>query len=104
MIRTRGAASIESDAPPGVLLNATKRTNLHIMKTYFKFACVYCGQHIECETTLSGGQIKCPACAKRIVIPAQEKGQPARKQPLTKFTWDTVVETPKVEGPKSGRK
>ena len=73
LIRTGGAASIESDAPPGVLLNATKRTNLDIIKTYFKFACVYCGQHIECETTLSGRQIKCPACGNRIVIPAQEK-------------------------------
>ena len=74
------------------------------MKTSFKFACVYCGQHIECETSLSGRQIKCPACHSRIVIPAQEKGQPARKQPLTKFTWDTVVPTPKVAEPKSRRK
>ncbi len=68
------------------------------MKTSFKFACVYCGQHIECETGLSGRQIKCPACHSRIVIPAEEKGKPARKEPLTKFTWDTVVPTPKVEG------
>ena len=30
------------------------------MKTPFKFACVHCGQHIECETSLSGRQIKCP--------------------------------------------
>jgi len=24
------------------------------MKTYFKFACAYCGQHLECEPGLSG--------------------------------------------------
>ncbi len=71
------------------------------MKTSFKFACVYCGQHIECETSLSGRQIKCPGCQKRIVIPSAEKGQPARKQPLTKFTWDTNVPTPEVKGPKT---
>jgi DNA-directed RNA polymerase subunit RPC12/RpoP len=67
----------------------------------FKFACVYCGQHIQCETRLSGRQIKCPGCQSRIVIPSPEKGQPARRQPLTKFTWDTEVPTPKVVVPKS---
>jgi tetratricopeptide (TPR) repeat protein/tRNA A-37 threonylcarbamoyl transferase component Bud32/DNA-directed RNA polymerase subunit RPC12/RpoP len=44
------------------------------MKTCFKFACSHCGQHIECETILSGQQIKCPACNQRLVIPAPEKG------------------------------
>jgi DNA-directed RNA polymerase subunit RPC12/RpoP len=67
------------------------------METLFKFSCIYCGQHIECETTLSGRQIKCPACDKRIVIPAPERGKPVRKEPLTKFTWDTVVQTPEVQ-------
>ena len=71
-----------------------------IMKTYFKFACVYCGQHIECETGLSGRQTKCPACQNRIVVPAGEKGQPAKKGPLTKFTWDTVVPLPEVKDAK----
>jgi len=67
------------------------------MKTYFKFVCVYCGQHLECEHGLSGRQIRCPTCKNRIVIPSETKGQPARKKPLTKFTWDTVVEVPKVK-------
>jgi len=71
------------------------------MKTHFKFSCVYCGQHIECESGLSGRQIKCPACKNRIVIPAEEKGQSARKQPMTKFTWDTEVPTPEVKKPKT---
>ena len=71
------------------------------MKTHFKFSCVYCGQHIECETGLSGRQIKCPACKARIVIPAEEKGQPARKQPMTKFTWDTIVPIPDAKDSKS---
>ena len=74
------------------------------MNSYFKFACVYCGQHIECETGLSGRQVKGPACHNRVVIPAQEKGQPARREPLTNFLWDTMVPTPKVEDPKSRRK
>ena len=69
------------------------------MKTCFKFACVYCGQHIECETGLSGRQIKCPACQVRLVVPAEAKGQSARTQPLTKFTWDTVVPVPEVKDP-----
>jgi DNA-directed RNA polymerase subunit RPC12/RpoP len=73
------------------------------MSTSFKFACIYCGQHIACETTLSGRQIKCPTCHCRIVVPATEKGQPARKQPLTKFTWDTVVPMPRVEPSKRPR-
>ena len=71
------------------------------MKTFFKFSCVYCGQHLECETGLSGRQIKCPNCQSRIVIPAEAKGQPARKNPLTKFTWDTVVPSPDVAKPKN---
>ena len=75
--------------------------NDQIMKTYFKFACIYCGQHIECETSLSGRQTKCPACQSRIVVPATEKGQPARKQPMTKFKWDTVVAAPEVTKPKT---
>ena len=71
------------------------------MKTYYKFQCVYCGQHLECESGLSGRQIRCPACQNRIVIPAEVKGQPARKRPLTKFTWDTVVQVPEVQSPKT---
>ena len=73
------------------------------MKTCFKFACIYCGQHIACETALSGRQIKCPTCQSRIVVPAAERGQPARKQPLTKFTWDTNVPLPQVEDSKRPR-
>ena len=75
-------------------IEPVRTATLIVMKTYFKFACVYCGQHIECESGLSGRQIKCPACQNRIVIPSPEKGKPARKQPLTKFTWDTFVPLP----------
>ena len=71
------------------------------MKTYFKFHCVYCGQHLECESGSSGRQIRCPACQCRIVIPAEVKGQPAKQQPLTKFTWDTVVRVPDLKDSKT---
>jgi DNA-directed RNA polymerase subunit RPC12/RpoP len=74
------------------------------MKSDFKFACIFCGQHIECETSLSGRQTKCPACHHRIVVPAAEKGQPARSQPMTRFTWDTVVAAPEVTKPKTRQK
>jgi len=74
------------------------------MKTYFKFHCVYCGQRLECVSGLSGQQIRCPACKNRIVIPAEIKGQPARKQPLTKFTWDTVVKVPEIKSSKTQTK
>jgi len=70
------------------------------MKSYFKFACIYCGQHLECDTGLSGRQTKCPACHNRIVIPAEAKGQAPRNAPLTKFKWDTVVPEPDLQDPK----
>ena len=39
------------------------------MKTYMKFSCIYCGQHLECETRFCGRQTLCPACLHRTVIP-----------------------------------
>jgi len=36
--------------------------------------------HIECEVSLTGRQVKCPACHNRIVIPSPDKGQPARQR------------------------
>jgi len=34
-----------------------------------KFACPHCGQHIQCEDTVSGRQIVCPACGKEVAVP-----------------------------------
>src|SRR6266496_1280017 len=47
-----------------------RETTTRTMKTYLKFACVYCGQHLECERGLAGWQTLCPACGHRIVIPS----------------------------------
>src|SRR5437870_5307092 len=35
----------------------------------FKFACPVCGQHITADSSSSGGQIVCPTCYRRIVVP-----------------------------------
>ena len=41
----------------------------------FKFACPVCGQHITAHSSTSGGQIECPTCYRKIVVPqAPEAG------------------------------
>jgi hypothetical protein len=35
----------------------------------FKFACPVCGQHITADASSSGGQIECPTCFQKIVVP-----------------------------------
>src|SRR5512137_3024329 len=35
----------------------------------FKFACPVCGQHITADSSTSGGQIGCPTCFQKIVVP-----------------------------------
>jgi len=35
----------------------------------FKFACPVCGQHITADSSTSGGQIECPTCFRKIVVP-----------------------------------
>ena len=41
----------------------------------FKFACPVCGQHITADSNTSGGQVECPTCFQKIVVPqAPESG------------------------------
>src|SRR5712672_2412427 len=35
----------------------------------FKFACPVCGQHITADSSTSGGQLECPTCFRKIVVP-----------------------------------
>lgn len=35
----------------------------------FKFACPVCGQHITADSSTGGGQIECPTCFQKIVVP-----------------------------------
>ena len=35
----------------------------------FKFACPVCGQHITADSSTSGGQINCPTCFRKIIVP-----------------------------------
>ncbi len=35
----------------------------------FKFACPVCGQHITADSSNAGGQIDCPTCFRKIVVP-----------------------------------
>jgi DNA-directed RNA polymerase subunit RPC12/RpoP len=69
------------------------------MKTYLKFTCIYCGQHMECNPRFAGRQILCPACLHRVVIPAARGGSPASQAVSTPCTWDTLVPMPDIEIP-----
>ena len=69
------------------------------MNTYMKFACIYCGQHMECKPRFCGCQILCPACTHRIVIPVHP-ARPTTSQPApVRDAWDTSVPMPLVEIP-----
>jgi DNA-directed RNA polymerase subunit RPC12/RpoP len=35
----------------------------------FKFACSVCGQHITADSSTSGGQLECPTCFQKIIVP-----------------------------------
>ena len=41
----------------------------------FKFACPVCGQHITADSSTSGGQIECPTCFQKIVVPQAPASQ-----------------------------
>ena len=41
----------------------------------FKFACPVCGQHITADSSTSGGQIECPTCFRKIVVPQAPASQ-----------------------------
>ena len=41
----------------------------------FKFACPVCGQHITADSSTSGGQIECPTCFQKIVVPQAPTSQ-----------------------------
>ncbi|HVV02330.1 MAG TPA: hypothetical protein VHH88_13260 [Verrucomicrobiae bacterium] len=45
----------------------------------FKFACPVCGQHITADSSASGGQLECPTCYRKIVIPqAPQSGEQSK--------------------------
>lgn len=44
----------------------------------FKFACPVCGQHITADASTSGGQIECPTCFQRIVVPQAPASQDSK--------------------------
>ena len=44
----------------------------------FKFACPVCGQHITADSSTSGGQIECPTCFRKIVVPQAPTSTDAR--------------------------
>jgi DNA-directed RNA polymerase subunit RPC12/RpoP len=69
------------------------------MKTYLKFACIYCGQHMECSPCLAGRQILCPTCLHRIVIPTPSGDKPPILPVRARHTWDTYVPLPSLEIP-----
>lgn len=44
----------------------------------FKFACPVCGQHITADASTSGGQIECPTCFQKIVVPQAPASQDSK--------------------------
>ena len=69
------------------------------MKIYHKFACVYCGQHLECAPGFCGCQIRCPQCQHRIVIPLTSAQQATGHQVASNGTGDIAVPVPTVITP-----
>jgi len=66
---------------------------------YMKFSCVYCGQHIECDSKLRGRQFHCPACKQKIVVPPPDSSNSGKPVGPVNATWDTSVPTPQTETP-----
>jgi hypothetical protein len=69
----------------------------------FKFACPVCGQHITADSSTSGGQIPCPTCFQKIIVPqapaagdskfilsASQVGKPRPPQASTGFGWEPL--------------
>jgi DNA-directed RNA polymerase subunit RPC12/RpoP len=77
---------------------------MNTVRTYLKFNCIYCGQHMECDPRFSGRQILCPGCLHRIVIPTPRGGTPVRQALFATQTWDTHVPLPSVEIPTRHRR
>jgi hypothetical protein len=44
----------------------------------FKFACPVCGQHITADSSTSGGQLECPTCFQKIVVPQAPTSQDSK--------------------------
>jgi len=44
----------------------------------FKFACPMCGQHIKCDSDKSGGQVDCPTCFQKLIVPEPPHGDPSK--------------------------
>lgn len=70
-----------------------------LMKNYFKFRCVYCGQNMECEPRHSGRQTKCPKCDHKMVIPPAPDQSTGKSPNTVNATWDTQVPAPDVSIP-----
>jgi DNA-directed RNA polymerase subunit RPC12/RpoP len=63
----------------------------------FKFACPVCGQHITADSSNSGGQIDCPTCFQKIVVPQ------APANPDSKFILSAAqVSKPRPTGAANG--
>lgn len=46
-----------------------------------RFACVYCGQHIEAENDMAGEVIPCPFCQRQITVPTHSTLPPKGTEP-----------------------
>jgi DNA-directed RNA polymerase subunit RPC12/RpoP len=69
------------------------------MKTYLKFACIYCGKRMEYNLDLAGRQMLCPGCMHPIVIPPFAVTSTAGRPPCVRYSWERQVPKPGVEVP-----
>src|SRR5436305_731058 len=61
----RGSILAKKELSPAAAYEMVSRQAM----SEFKFACPVCGQHITADSSASGGQLECPTCFRKIVIP-----------------------------------
>jgi hypothetical protein len=77
----------------------------------FKFACPVCGQHITSDSSASGGQLECPTCFQKIIVPQApaspdpkfilSASQVSKPRPLPTNGGDPTLPPDKFAGKKS---
>ena len=65
----------------------------------FKFSCLHCEQHLQCDEQASGREIQCPNCHHLIRVPAIP-GRTAEYSPESGKTWATFVPSGNAPPPK----
>jgi hypothetical protein len=62
----------------------------------FKFECIHCGQHLQCDEQFSGRQITCPSCKGVVDVPLA--GKPVMQKTGMTFVPDNWRKNPAPGG------